>query len=89
MGETNLDEVIIRRIAISSGARPAIAMRPTAKTTVAICRLSVRSAPVNLTAAVVNKAVKSWPAGRTAPTSCGRENGNKILINRVVGLIAN
>lgn len=54
----NESRMRLSRIAISA-ARPAIAI-PTAKTTVAICCLSsVRSAPVNLTAAVANNAVKS------------------------------
>ncbi len=80
----------LSRIAISA-ACPAIAI-PTAKTTVAICCLSsVRSAPVNLTAAVVNNAVKSWPCRRKNSADVARvvRTATKFLINRGVGLIAN
>lgn len=62
------------------------------KMTVAICCLSsVRSAPVNLTAAVVNNAVKSWPCRRKNSADVVRvaRTATKFLINRVVGLIAN
>lgn len=52
---------------------------------------SVRSAPVNLTAAVVNNAVKSWPCRRKNSADVARvaRTATKFLINRVVGLIAN
>lgn len=86
----NESRMRLSRIAISA-ACPAIAI-PTAKTTVAICCLSsVRSAPVNLTAAVVNNAVKSWPCRRKNSADVVRvaRTATKFLINRVVGLIAN
>lgn len=88
MGERISDEVIAH--CHQCGA-PAIAI-PTAKMTVAICCLSsVRSAPVNLTAAVVNNAVKSWPCRRKNSADVARvaRTATKFLINRVVGLIAN